>query len=109
MRLAGVAHPVAEAAQELVVQVAVDAADAQVVEEQLLAGQRGQHLDDLVALDEAVQDRRQAAQVERQPADEQGVAGDAVELPGEDADVLGAARHLEVEQLLGGHAPASPR
>ena len=46
--------------------------------------------------------RRQAAQVERQPADEQGVAGDAVELPGEHADVLRAARHLEVEQLLGG-------
>ena len=55
-----VAHPVAQAAQELVVQVAVDAADAEVVEEHPLAGQRGQHLDDLVALDEAVQDRRDA-------------------------------------------------
>ena len=31
------------------------------------------------------------------------VAGDAVELPGQHADVLGAPGHLEVEQLLGGH------
>ena len=85
------------------VQVAVDAADAHVVEEQLLAGQRGEHLDDLVPLDEAVEDGRQAAQVERQPTHEQGMAGDAVQLAGQDADVLGASRHADVEELLGGH------
>ena len=61
MCLPGVAHPVAEAAQEVVVEVTVDAADAQVVEEQLLARQRRQHLDDLVALGEAPEDGRQAA------------------------------------------------
>ena len=98
----GVAHPVAQAAHELVVQVAVDAADAHVVEEQPLAGQGGQHLDDLVALEEAVQDRRDAAQVQGQPAHEQGVAGDAVQLAGQDADVVGPPRHGHVEQLLGG-------
>ena len=100
--LASAAHPVAKAAQELVIEVAIDTADTQVVEEQLLARQRGQHLDDLVALDEPIQDGRQAAQVEGQPADEERVAGDAVELPGEDTDVLRAARHLEVEQLFRG-------
>ena len=84
------------------VQVAVDAADAEVVEEHPLAGQRGQHVDDLVALDERPQDRRQAAEVERHPAQEQGVAGDPVELGREDPDVLGPARHLDVHQLLEG-------
>ena len=96
------AHPVAEAAHELVVQVAVDAADAEVVEEHPLAGQGGEHLDDLVALDERPQDRRQAAEVEREPAEEQRVARDPVELAGQHADVLGAPRDLDVEQLLVG-------
>ncbi len=94
---------VPEAAHELVVQVAVHAADPEVVEEHPLAGQGGQHLDDLVALDEAPQDRGQAAEVEGEPAHEQGVAGDPVELAGEDPDVLGPARDLDVEQLLEGH------
>ena len=98
--LGRVAHPVAEAAQELVVQVAVDATDAHVVEEHPLAGQRREHVHDLVALDERPQDRREAAEVKRHPAEEQGVAGDPVELGGEDADVLRAARHLDVEELL---------
>ena len=84
------------------VQVAVDAADPEVVEQHPLAGQRRQHVDDLVALDERPQDRRQAAEVERHPAEEQGVAGDPVELGREDADVLGAARDLDVHQLLEG-------
>ena len=84
------------------VEVAVDPADAQVVEEQLLAGQRGKHLHDLVALGEAPEDRRQPAQVERQPAHEERVARDPIELPGEHADVLRAARHLEPEELLRG-------
>ncbi len=97
------AHPVAQAGHELVVDVAVDAADPEVVEQHPLAGDRGQHLADLVALDEAVQDRRQAAQVERHPAHEQGVARDPVELAGEHPDVLGAPRHLDVEQLLERH------
>ncbi len=97
------AHPVAEAGHELVVQVAVDAADPEVVEQHLLAGDRGQQVADLVTLDEAVQDRRQPAEVERHPAHEQRVARDAVELAGEHADVLGAPRHLDVEQLLERH------
>ena len=84
------------------VQVAVDAADPEVVEEHPLAGQRGQHVDDLVALDERPQDRRQPAEVEGHPAEEERVAGDPVELGGEDPDVLGAARHLDVHQLLEG-------
>ena len=95
-------HPVAQAAHELVVQVAVDATDPEVVEEHPLAGQRRQHVDDLVALDERPQDRRQAAEVERHPAEEEGVAGDPVELGREDADVLGPARDLDVHQLLEG-------
>ena len=84
------------------VQVAVDATDPEVVEEHPLAGQRRQHVDDLVALDERPQDRRQAAEVERHPAEEEGVAGDPVELGREDADVLGPARDLDVHQLLEG-------
>ena len=76
------------------VEVAVDAADAEVVEEHPGAGQGGEHLHDLVALDEAVQDRRQAAQVQGQETLEEGVAGDAEQLAGEDADVLGPGRHL---------------
>ena len=103
--LGRVAHPVAEAAHELVVQVAVDPADAEVVEEHPLAGERGQQVDDLVALDERPQDRRQAAEVERHPAEEEGVAGDPVELGREHPDVLGPARDLHVEQLLERHDP----
>ena len=89
------------------VEVAVDAADAEVVEEHPLAGQRGEHVDDLVALDERPQDRRQAAEVERHPAEEQRVAGDPVQLAGEDPDVLGPARDLDVQQLLEGHDPGA--
>ena len=100
---AGAAHPRPEAAHELVVEIAVDATDAHVVEEHPRAGQRPEHLHDLVALDEAPQDRRQAADVEREPAHEQRVAGDPVELRGEDPDVLRAPRDLHVEQLLEGH------
>ncbi len=97
------AHPVAQAGHELVVQVAVHAADPEVVEQHPLPGDRGQHLHDLVALDEAVQDRGQAAQVQRHPALEQRVAGDPVELAGEHPDVLRPARHLDVQQLLERH------
>ena len=99
----GPAHPVAEAAHELVVEVAVDAADPEVVEEHPLAGDRGQHLHDLVALDEAVEDRREAAEVEGVEAHRQEVAGDPVQLAGQDPDVLGPARDLDVEELLVGH------
>ena len=101
--LGRLAHPVAEAAHELVVQVAVHATDAEVVEQHPLAGQGREHVDDLVALDERPQDRRQAAEVQRHPAHEQRVAGDAVQLAGEDPDVFGAARDLDIEQLLEGH------
>jgi hypothetical protein len=83
-----------------VVEVAVDAADAEVVEQHPGPGQGRQHLHDLVALDEAVQDRRQAAQVQGQEAHEEGVAGDAEQLAREDADVLRPARHLHVHELL---------
>ncbi len=96
------AHPGAQPAHELVVEVAVHAADPEVVEEHPLAGQGGQHLDDLVALDEAPQDRGQAAEVEGEPAHEQGVAGDPVQLAREDPDVLGPARDLDVVELLEG-------
>ena len=95
-------HPVAQAAHELVVEVAVDPADPEVVEEHPLAGQGGQHVDDLVTLDERPQDRRQPAEVERHPAEEERVAGDPVELGREDPDVLGPARDLDVHQLLEG-------
>ena len=97
------AHPVAQAAHELVVQVAVDAADPEVVEEELGPGHRGQHLHDLVALGEAPQDGRDPAQVQGIPAQEEHVAGDPVELAGQHPDVLGAPRDLHVQQLLEGH------
>ena len=44
--LRGPAHPIAEPAHEVVVQVAVDAADPEVVEEHPLSGQGREHLDD---------------------------------------------------------------
>ena len=84
------------------IQVAVDAADPEVVEEHPLAGQRSEHIDDLVAFDERPQDRRQATQIQRHPAQEEGMAGDAVEFRREDPDVLGPARDLHVHQLLEG-------
>ena len=96
-------HPVAEAGHELVVDVAVDPADPEVVEQQPLPGDRGEHLGDLVALDEAPQDRGQAAEVERHPAHEQGVRQDPVELARQHPDVLGAARHLDVQEVLERH------
>ena len=51
----------------------------------------------------APQDRGQAAQVEGHPAHEHDVAHDPVELAGEDPDVLGPPRHLDVEELLERH------
>ncbi len=101
--LGRLAHPLPEAAHEVMVEVAVHPADPEVVEQHPLAGQAGQHVDDVVALDEAPQDRRQATEVERHPAHEQGVAGDPVELTGQDPDVLGPAGHLDVQELLERH------
>src|SRR5450759_2873371 len=97
------AHPVAQAAHELVVQVAVDTADPEVVEEELGAGDRGEDLHDLVALGEAPQDGRDPAQVQGVPAHEEHVAGDPVQLAGQDPDVLRPPRDLDVQQLLEGH------
>ena len=97
------AHPVTEAAHELVVEVAVDAADPEVVEQHPLAGQRREHVDDVVALDERPQDRRQAAQVERHPAQEERVARDAVELGRQNPDVFRPPGDLDVHQLLERH------
>ena len=98
----GAAHPGAEAAHELVVQIAVHSTDSVVVVEELLAGERGKHVDDLVAFDERPKDRGDAAKVERHPALEEGVAGDAVELHREHADVLRASWHVDIHQLLKG-------
>ena len=96
-------HPVAEAAHELVIEIAVHATDAVVVEQHPGSREGTQHLHDLVALDEAPQDGRQAAQVEGHPAHEQGMAGDTQQLPRQHADVLGPARHGDVHELLEGH------
>ena len=84
------------------VQVAVYSADSVVVVEELLAGEGGEHVDDLITLNEGPEDWRDAAKVERHPALEEGVARDAVELHRQHADVLRAEWHLNIHQLLKG-------
>ena len=82
------------------VQVAVHTADSVVVVEELLAGEGGKHVDDLVALNERPENWSDAAEIERHPSLEEGVARDAVEFHRENADVLRAARHIDIHQLL---------
>jgi hypothetical protein len=85
-----------------VVQVPVHTTNSVVVVEELLAGEGGEHVDDLVAFNERPKDRGDATEVQCHPALEEGVAGDAIELHRQHADVLRAARHINIHQLLKG-------
>ena len=101
-RLDHVRPPRAQAREELVVGVEVDAAHAKEVEEHPLAADGRQQVDHLVAVDEAVEDRGDAAHVESQEAHHQAVAEDPVQLHHQRTDVLGAPGRLDSEQLLEG-------
>jgi hypothetical protein len=57
-----------------------------------------------VALAEAVEEQRDAAEVDRAGAEEDQVVVKPLQLGEHRADPLAAARHLEPEQLLDGHA-----
>ena len=97
-----VLHEIARALEEGVVGVVAEAAEPVVAVGQARAAEALEQVEDLLAVVESVQDRREAAEVEEEGAPPDHVAGDAVELGGDDADVLGAGRHLDLGGALDG-------
>ena len=86
---------------ELVGQVAGDAAEADVARVHPDAGAEHEEVEDLLALAEAVDQRGEpGADVRAEGADGNQVAGDPAQLGDDDADVLGALRHFEAGQAL---------
>ena len=67
-----------------------------------------ENLQDLFAIAEAVEQRRDGADVERVRAQPNLVAGDAAQLGQDDANVLRARRRFHVQQLLDRFAVAQP-
>ena len=79
------------------------AAGAEVGVHQAVAGDLFEEVEQVLALAEGVDERRtEDAEVGTEGAEEHEVAGDAVELGQDDADVLGALRRHEAGQLLDG-------
>ncbi len=102
-----VSEPVQELAQlvlEAQRDVLEDAADLDVARVHALAGGHLEQVEDLLAVAEAVPEHRDRAEVQRAGAQPHEVAHDPVELEVDDAQVLGALGHLEVEQRLDGAA-----
>ena len=85
-------------------QVLGDAADLRVARVHAHAAGELDEVEHAVALAEAVEEQRDAAQVDRAGAEEDEVVVDALQLGEDRADPLAAARHLEAEQLLDRHA-----
>ena len=83
-------------------QVVRDAADAVVVVREARAAELLDQVVDRLPLADAVEHRREGADVHRHGADRDEVAGDAAELAAHRAEVLGAQRDLELEQPLAG-------
>ena len=80
------------------------AADLDVARVHPLAGRHLEQVEDLLAVAEAVPEHRDRAEVERAGAQPDEVGHDPVELHVQHAQVLAAARHLELEQRLDGVA-----
>ena len=85
-------------------EVALHAPDADVVVEQPAAGEVIEQVQAALALSELVQEGREGTEVEAVDPDRHQVAEDPLHLGHDDADVLGALRHLEPAQALDGHA-----
>ena len=81
-------------------QVAVDAARAEVGRVHARAGHRLVHVEQVLALAEAVDEDVHRAAVEAVRAEPQQVVHQARDLVEHDADVLRADRHVDAEQLL---------
>ncbi len=77
-----------------------DAADAVVVVGEPRAAERLDEVVDGLALAQAVDHRREGADVHRHRADRDEVRGDAAELAGDGAEPLGPGRHLDLEEPL---------
>ena len=80
------------------------AADLEVARVEALAGGVLEQVEHVVALAAAPPEHRHGAEVERRGGEPEQVARDPVQLEVDDAQVLRARRHLEVEQALHRHA-----
>ena len=97
---------IADVLLEAVVGLVEQAADAEGVRGEARAAVFLENLERLFALAEAVEHRRDGADIERVRAQPQQVAGDAVQLREDDADGLRARRRFHVQQLLDRQAVA---
>ena len=91
---------VADVLLEAVVGLVEQPADAEGVRGEARAAVLFENLERLFALAQAVEHRRDGADVERMRAQPQQVAGDAVQLREDDAHRLRARRRFHVQQLL---------
>ena len=78
-----------------------DAADLEVARVHALAGGLLEEVEDQLAVAEAVPEHRHRAEVQRARPEPHEVAHDPVELHVDDAQVLRARRHVDLEQRLG--------
>ena len=83
-------------------QVVLQAADAVVVGVEAPAGGRLHQVEDVLAVAEGVEDRRERAELHAHVAEEQRDVGDAGHLEEDRADPLGPGRRLDLHELLGG-------
>src|SRR5690606_27199386 len=77
-------------------------ADPHVVEEHAGPGDLLQEVDDALPLPPAVEEGGGGAQIHGKGAEGDEVAGDPLQLHGDDPEVLGPGRHLKPQQLLDG-------
>ena len=93
------------ALNEVVRDVPDQATGPEVAVHQPLAGRLFKDVLNVLALPEAVGERgAKVAEIDAERAQEHKVAADPVQLAEDDADVLRPLRHLQLQQLLDGHA-----
>jgi hypothetical protein len=100
------AQEVARGADEAVRQVVADAAHPVVVVEQPRPAGPLEEVEDLLAVPQQVQERREGADVHRVGADRDRVRGDPLQLGHQHADRLHVRAHLDAHQLLDGEREA---
>ena len=81
-------------------QIGADAADADIVERHARTADEVEQVEYLLPVAERVNHARDRAQIVGQRPDENKMAGDAVQLRHDHADIFGALRHLDLRQFL---------
>ena len=90
----------AGALDERLIHIVVKPADAVIAVGQARAGDAFQQIENLLPVIERIEQRREPAQIQQEGAPPDQMAGDAVQLGGDDADILRPRRHLQLRRPL---------